>query len=342
MRGQFPNNPDAILARAQRRDDVGGKGTFGTRLRPAELDADLELGERISQGWINFRWPFTQYALRRKSGEENGTYEEISFVRDGTVFNIIRIRWGHGSSLSDSDSGNTQERLTLNLKAGGVIRFGCPCSNCESPKKDTFELSSEQGGQLLHCVSDKYQKRLELQLFIKDARQNIATRLNHVTEDEVLGLEVDLSSRHRVELFGNEPIFIVSTYALRDVSDKRETVNGAHFMDLDDYLGVRNSSINMTDRLWTALCSNNYEASEAVEFCVIGRCVETILSVSSIPISTSTIAQTIILDTHGGATSDGNNISQETRSKDGSDQMVETALLSNIMTPQYVELQSAL
>src|ERR1700709_2358818 len=66
VRGRFPNSPGAILARAQRRDDIGGKGTFGTRLQPAELDTDLELGDRLAQGWINFPWPSTQYELKRK------------------------------------------------------------------------------------------------------------------------------------------------------------------------------------------------------------------------------------------------------------------------------------
>lgn len=67
VRGQFPNTPDAILARAQRRDDSGNKGTLGTRLQPAEHNTDLELGERRVQGWINLKWPYSQYELKKKN-----------------------------------------------------------------------------------------------------------------------------------------------------------------------------------------------------------------------------------------------------------------------------------
>lgn len=133
VRGDFPTLPAAILARAQRRDDTGSKGTFGTQVQRAKIHSDLELGERRAQGWVNFRWPYTQYELLRKDdkwNEHTGTCDEISFVRDGTVFQLLRIIWGHGSSLSEySDSVDDQENQTVRLKAGGLVQFGCPCSN---------------------------------------------------------------------------------------------------------------------------------------------------------------------------------------------------------------------
>jgi hypothetical protein len=283
VRGHFPSTPGAILARAQRRDDTGSKGTFGTQLQQAELDTDLELGYRRAQGWINLRWPYTQYDLKRADDKgEGGTYEEISFVRSGTVYQIIRIKWGHGSSLSDYDSTDTQEKQTIKLKIGGVVQFGCPCSIGGSVK-DTFELSSTNSGTTLNCVSEKYQKRLELELSVNGVKQRVADPLRGLHNDSVPGTEVDVSSTHRFEL-STDPLFIVSSYALRNADDNCKTADISDFSDLDDYLGIRNSSINMTDRLWTALCSSNYEENEGVESCVIGRCVEQILSVSAVPL----------------------------------------------------------
>jgi hypothetical protein len=104
------------------------------------------------------------------------------------------------------------------------------------------------------------------------------------------------------------------------------------FDNLDDHLGISNSSVNMTDRLWTALCSTNYEASEAVEFCVVGRCVEQILCVGAIPFQRPA---------GSGASSINEEFSNEPRVKD-LNEAFETALLCNIITPQYVDVQSAL
>lgn len=342
VRGQFPNSPGAILARAQRRDDIGGKGTFGTRLQPADLDTDLELGERLAQGWINFRWPFTQYELRRKGDPEaSGIYEEISFVRSGTVFQIIRIKWGRdGSSLSDLDSSDVREKHTLKIKTGGVIRFGCPCSNSGPPDIDTFVLTSAGDGTRLNCASEKYQKRLELQLSVNGIRQKIAHSLQGIEIDEIHGTEVDISSIHRIEVSGSNPTFLVSTYGLRHSNSDAKTAEKEDFLELDDYLGIRNKSVHMTDRLWTALCSSNYEASEAAEFCVVGRCIEQIVCVSAVPIpSPAGIASPyknpldeFSLNPKGSQRGD---ISLE------QDEITETALLCNIMTPQYVDVQCA-
>jgi hypothetical protein len=334
VRGQFPNTSDAILARAQRRDDTGFKGTFGTRLEPAEIDTDLELGERRAQGWVNFRWPYTQYTLKRKDDKldgNNGTYEEISFVRSGTVFQIIRIKWGSGSSISDFDSTETQDNYTVKVKAGGIVRFGCPCSNDTSVGKDTFKLGIADNAKRVSCVSETYQKRIEVQMSIRGTPEDAGDPLESRGADERLNTEADVSSIRRIELSIGDPIYIVSSYALRDADDERDTVDNASFADLEDYLGVSNTSLNMTDRLWTALCSTNYEASEAVEFCVVGRCVEQILGVISIPfLSPGVLASSSLR--HGRA---------ETASLK-SQEVFETALISNLMTPQHVDVQSSL
>ncbi|KAL2072990.1 hypothetical protein VTL71DRAFT_10314 [Oculimacula yallundae] len=315
VRGQFPNTPDAILSRSQRRDDSGNKGAFGTRLHKSENDSDLELGERLAQGWVNFRWPYTKYELRERDDDSDsssgGSYEQISFVRDGVLVQVIRLKWGHESSVSDYDSVEGSERKTARVRVGGVVQFGCPCSNRGSADPDSFHLSSGDG---LDCVSDRYQKRLEMHLFIDGIRQNLSGPLHGLDYEPVSGTEVDTSSTHELEIRDGEPIIIVSTYSLRNTDSEMTGMDTATFADLEDYLGTCKTSINMTDRLWTALCSENYEASEAVDVSVIGRCVEQILGVSYVPFwRNSGISRT----------------------------EVEIALLHNIMTPQYVDVQSS-
>ncbi|KUJ07864.1 uncharacterized protein LY89DRAFT_765921 [Mollisia scopiformis] len=322
LRGQFPNTADAILARAQRRDDSGSKGTLGTRLQPAELNTDLELGERRVQGWINLKWPYSQYELKKKTDiwdGSGGTLEQISFIRSGTIFQILRLQWGHGTSLSDYDSADAQKH-TITLRAGGIVQFGCPCSNGGPPNRDTFTSTSDHhGDHKLSCLSGRYQKRLEMRLFINGVSQNLAPSATHLDVEEVDGHEIDLTSHHKIELLDNEPVFIVSTYALKHVDDEEESCISGYFSEIEDHLGISNTSVNMTDRLWTACCSTNYEAYEAVEICVIGRTIEQIISVAAIPFS------------------DKSSQHRETQSR----QVLEIALVDNVISSQHVDVQSA-
>lgn len=306
-------------------------------MQRAELETDLELGERLAQGWVNFRWPYTQYNLKRKGGQwdgQTGTYEEISFVKDRTVFQISRIVWGHGSSLSDfSDSTDSQEKHTVKLKTGGIIQFGCPCSNGKLLDVDTFKLSSlDENRTTLDCTSERYGKRLTMQLFVNGTQQNIGIPLHELDDDEIRGTEVNMSAMHRIELSIGDPTYIVSTYSLRNADDENVSLSLTDFVCLDDHLGISNTSVNMTDRLWTALCSANYEASEAVEFCVVGRCVEQILCVTAVSFQNpkrSTVSRPNEV------------LSRETEVQNQS-KTFETALLCNIITPQYVDVQSVL
>lgn len=324
VRGQFPNTPDAILARSQRRDDSGSKGTLGTRLQPAESDTDIDLGERRVQGWINLKWPYSQYELKKKTeirDGSGGTLEQISFVRSGTVFQILRLQWGHGSSLSEYNSADGQKH-TVTIRAGGTIQFGCPCSNGGPANEDNFtSISDNHGDNKLICLSDRYRSRFEMRLYINGIPQYLAPSATHLDVEEVSGSEINLSSLHKIEISDNEPVFIVSTYTLKHEDDEDETTIASHFSGIEDYLGISNDSLNMTDRLWTALCSTNYEAYEAVEVCVIGRCVEQIISVAAIPFYGRFAVQ------------------QDTENQH---KVLETALIHNIINSQHVDVQTAL
>jgi hypothetical protein len=178
-----------------------------------------------------------------------------------------------------------------------------------------------------------------MELFINGVSQNIEGPSHDLSTPQT---DIDMSSVHRVELSGSDPTYIVSTYALRNADDLSDSVNKSDFVNLEDHLGISNTSVHMTDRLWTALCSTNYEAGEAVEFCVVGRCVEQILCVTSIPILTRIVTPAVA----GRA---GQNMSAATDEQLPSqslaeqvDEVSETALVCNIITPQYVDVQSAL
>jgi hypothetical protein len=84
----------------------------------------------------------------------------------------------------------------------------------------------------------------------------------------------------------------------------------------------------MTDKLWLASLTTQFDAIETVELCAIARYVELILGVSSMPIPSSTSAASFGL-TDYAAPVDVDNASG-------------MALISNIMTSQYVDLESTL
>ncbi|KAK3987693.1 hypothetical protein QBC44DRAFT_117231 [Cladorrhinum sp. PSN332] len=324
VRGAYPDQAASILSRAQQ----GGDGTFGTYLLPGTTDLDVELGERKAQGWINFRWPYAQYELVRRDrktgavvGTGSGTCETMSFVRDGVVYQLHRLKWGRGSSLSDSDDPGPNSPFspsnvaTARVGIGGGIRFSCPCSSasgCQDP--DSFVVHSDANG--LRCTSKNYQTTLNIG-FNENGNLRHLTPI-HLPPGDAIRKQgapwIDLSCEARVTISPGQATYLVSTYALQH--ETTETAISPYLTelpdDLRDYLGVDRDSLQMTDRLWTALCAANYEAVEAVEFCVVGRCVEQILGVTSIP----------VVQTHPK-------------------KFPQTALVSNIMTSQYVDVQAA-
>ena len=155
VRGDYPDSPESILARAQRRDQ---KGTFGLDV---QLNDEDEKGAQWvseltpAQGLINFRWPCTQFRWIRQTPSVGGstTREKsvvctmCSFVKDGTLYQISRLvpeRQIQAPPVSMSNTemntpAGAEAEHTLpvaGIKLGGIMRFGCPrtaSSNRRSP-----------------------------------------------------------------------------------------------------------------------------------------------------------------------------------------------------------------
>ncbi|KAK4183825.1 hypothetical protein QBC35DRAFT_83621 [Podospora australis] len=332
VRGQFPDKPGSILSRAQLRDHTGCKGVFGTQILDSDpkVVSDVSLGLLKAQGWINLRWPYAQFELIHKDPvkgtaiREAGSCETISFVSDGTVYQIYRLKWGRQGGSSVGGNEDDGPPITARFSVGGGVRFGCPCSSTLStPQPDKFTVKTSDNGQVLRCTSSKYGVSLDVGLTVSGVPQKLSTkRLKEAEEAQEAQTWVDLSSEHRVNIptgANQNGAYIVSTYTLRRESDDPDDYQHLTLpCNLRDYLGIDGTSVNMTDRLWTALCAPNYEAVDAVEFCVVGRCVEQILGITSVP-------------------------TESPETKDGMDtaQFPERALIKNIMTYQYVDVESA-
>lgn len=92
VRGNFPDDPEAILVRTQRRKQKGGWGLTLPSEAESELNRGLSytLGLVHSQGLINYQWPYMKYELLHK-GCNPGTYEICSLVKDETLYQVSRI-----------------------------------------------------------------------------------------------------------------------------------------------------------------------------------------------------------------------------------------------------------
>jgi hypothetical protein len=356
IRGNFPNTADAILSRAQRRDHTGEKGTFGLEVVPD--GSDFVLGEKRSQGLVNFRWPYIQCELRRKTKDggveetSSGTYEALSFVKDRIVYQIVCVRLATGLGISTG----TETGSIISFRIGSKIQLGCLCSAATSPdgkrilSPDEHKLEvNDLGAMRLGCISNRYQKSLEIQLFVNDESKSIGDRTLQVEQGLANDGILDLSTTEQVELKSGGPTIIVSTYALRDIVDPQPLLTKESFTGIEEHLGIPVRSTRMTDRLWTACLTTNYDAAEGVEFCAIGRSVEQILCVSSMPMPTNRpIYRPRLGDDASAFLSASGSVSsveQEQQNRDSQtrqEDMSGIALVRNIIGTQYVDLQSAL
>ncbi|MCJ1281641.1 hypothetical protein MMC26_000962 [Xylographa opegraphella] len=89
-RGDFPGTAESMLARAQNRDDGGGKGTFGIQLLQDPC-REYQLGNIYVHGLFNYRWPFIEYVIRIKDAHE-GLLHICSFVHQKAVYQIAHVQ----------------------------------------------------------------------------------------------------------------------------------------------------------------------------------------------------------------------------------------------------------
>lgn len=118
-RGDFPDTPDSILARAQRRNQRGG---FGLEVKIDEKTPYV-LERTSAQGFINMRWPYSRFNFvrgdteRRTSRPKSTVFAHqsiCSFVKDKTLYQVLRISpaklfQSPASSEASSLSGETQK-----------------------------------------------------------------------------------------------------------------------------------------------------------------------------------------------------------------------------------------
>src|SRR3569833_595890 len=186
VRGEFPDNPDSILARAQRHNE---KGTIGLGLRIPD-GAKWAFEPTAAQGLVNLRWPCTRFNCVQSSellgSDVFASCTICSFVKDGTTYQIMRVmpsRLTTSSPSVDTQApGRNWEPKTAEVVLGGVMRFGC-CRSAAyrtgahsrrapvpEPFYDKYVVRTAgaegPGGYMVACESTIHEKRLEMRLWI--------------------------------------------------------------------------------------------------------------------------------------------------------------------------------
>jgi hypothetical protein len=397
VRGDFPDSAESILARAQRRNQ---KGTWGLGIRICE-ETDYVLESTPAQGMINLRWPCTRLNFVQKDrlfgSITFASYTICSFVKDQTLYQIARIPPSNlpGSAPSIGNSsrgGSTMSALKLDIDVGGMVRFGCCSSNRgasggrPAPFYDNYTFIEPENGKstyTLACASDCHERRLEIRLWVNrepvKLERHLCTeaRLCYTDSDNQLEYPhevVGLHAIHHFSMVEEKPINIVASFSLVKSStpivfDAFDVIKSA---DVQKYLGVSDISISAPYRLWSSVLGQA-PGPEAFELNVIGRSVEQILGVSSVPVkkrnaadnvykplaTASADANSSTLDNSvngiGGQDTERNgtasaslghppqqNASTDSEAYGSMETDMGIALIKNIVTPQVVDLGSTL
>ncbi|KAH9210632.1 hypothetical protein DL95DRAFT_526188, partial [Leptodontidium sp. 2 PMI_412] len=378
VRGDFPDNAESVLARAQRRNQ---KGAFGLDLSFTSEDLTLELTE--AQGMINLRWPCTRFNVVRKGDDllfgsvTAATYTICSFIKSNTLYQIARIAPPPRSS-SIADSNKTSTPVVCKLTIGGTMRVGCAASNGaglagnSTPVKDNYTVVRPEltpvKGTLLAFTSERHDKRVELrfwhngkqvELQRRDARGdriNTPDDNGHPDyEDEI----VDLAASVEIELPDETPVVLIASISIvpSDTAIDDSSQPAITSLQVEKFLGVTNTNVSAPYRLWTNALDL---PAESFELNAIGRSVEQILGVSSVPFHGPCLdnndpggCSNIPMSTRDSETRStttlmtGASESSKSDSRAGKAQGFQStgkgiALVQNIITPQLVDLGSAL
>ena len=270
MMGRFPRRAEALLARAQRRDQSGGKGTFGIQFLP-DATREYSLGGCYTRGLINHRWPHIQYHFLSEKNFHDGWYEQETFVNEGVIYQVTRVTPGPEKSQDLKTSVQSAIPKTCQFKVGGPVSFGCLCTTEDgSPEggphhseivenEDTNVLTCNVSMDHVACIAEPPKRcTLHMELFINGVKRPLRNKqhsVNSIRESPGPKVETDLSSIHTVNLEADKECVIVLALTLTSGSTPARSHQRAPTSeDVQIILGVKNSTEhgihNQSGNIW--------------------------------------------------------------------------------------------
>ena len=304
VRGDFPGTSESIIARAQNRDDAGGKGTFGIQVLGYQLVV-------YTRGLINYRWPHIQYILATKDGNNHGVFEMCSFVHMKSVYQIAHVHlWEDRkaetqNTPSEADT-KSQTRL-FHFRVGGKLTFGCMCTSvARTPSKFSYTIQQMDDGKSVSChaaneachAQTLCHCQLEMKVFVNgvqrqikvipvsaaSAHKNLDARPSTPTIDITLDDNVDFSDVIDIATQPGESFVMMLVFGFVSGTVPGFPLNAPSSDSVKAILGVNDESNNCISRIWSNWRIKDHDQIDADDINSIARCVEYICSVVAIPI----------------------------------------------------------
>ena len=272
MMGRFPRRAEALLARAQRRDQSGGKGTFGIQFMP-DATREYSLGGCYTRGLVNHRWPHIQYHFLSEKNFHDGWYEQETFVNDGVIYQVTRVTPGPEKSQDLKTGAENTIPKSCQFKVGGPVSFGCLCSSADSrpdPERHRSSIVENEETNVLTCniVMDDNACvaegskcfTLHMELFVNGEKRplklhNTQLLVNNAGDPAEPKLETDLTSIHTVDLEPDKECVLVLAMTLASGSTSPRLHQQAPTSeDVQVILGVQNDTkrgiYNQSGNIW--------------------------------------------------------------------------------------------
>ena len=298
MMGRFPRTAEAVLARVERRDQTGSKGTFGIQFLP-NPENEYSLRGCVVRGLINHRWPHAQYGFGSPKFSGSGWYEQSTFVNDGIIYQVTRIT--NGAEELKTNAGDTAKPPICKFRVGGPVSFGCLCAIPEwGAQQHQADIQLHEDSKVLTCnvtmtvprcqTSSFTRCSFHMELFVNGEKRSIKLQ----KKDELHGsrsgsgkeLETDLSSVHTVRLVpGKESVIVLAMSLGNGITSPRIHHSMPTSQSVKTILGVENDVergvFNQSGSLWF-FNQQEDDFLDSSDLNAMARTSEYLLSVSSL------------------------------------------------------------
>jgi hypothetical protein len=239
------------------------------------------------RGCFNHRWPFNEYALLNKNEQEVGFCSLFSCVKDGILYQVLRLRGGGPPKLSAGFPNEDDVKVTLTV--GGPLRFRCMCSRVAPVRRAKLEVSND--ATMVYAKHGPMQLDMQVYRFRQDiSSQSYETLpLNHLIHEDDGDGEDQIScscSSYRTEIPFNSKhreVIVVAAFHLRGSSKTNGSLEPPSSQEFYKYLGLDPSEGNAPTAMWRLIFlereQETYSSSELSEVRLVARCLERILHV---------------------------------------------------------------
>ena len=264
----------SLIASTQRY--ASNQTTFGLKLvsisKPGvSSKPEVERGPLIERGSFNYRWPFHEYALRQSDSQfEAGTYALFSFIREGALYQVMRL-----------ERDCRRACIAFDFPATSKIRleFGVPECFTAFPGREevSAHVKFEAHIYLIGTGEPELIKKIP-EPHDPDNPSKASSTLN-----EAFDVNIDRSGS---KTGSDSVIFLLAMRAYEPGADKA-SLERLTSEDIFDWVGADPLSSWATGAMWETIFFRREDetncVSELSEVNLVARCLQRVLHVDLVP-----------------------------------------------------------